>query len=119
MYDVINPKIILVSTGSEVGLAIEIAQELNYVRVISMYSLELFEKQDNKNNILPKNIIKISLEAGLTIGWYKYVDYTYGIDEFGKCGKIDDIKKYYKFTKDDIIEFIDDKINNSRKKQKM
>jgi transketolase len=119
IYDVISPKVILVATGSEVCLAIEIAKELKYVKVVSMYSLELFEKQYNKNDILPNNIIKISLEAGLTFGWYKYVNYTYGIDEFGKCGKMDDIKKYYKFTKDDIIEFIENKINTLTKRHKL
>jgi transketolase len=118
VYNVINPKIILVATGSEVSLAIEVAKELNNIRVVSMYSLELFENQLNKREILPDDIVKISLEAGLTTCWYKYVNYTYGIDQFGKCGKIDDIKKYYKFTKECIIEFIDDKLSNLTKRRK-
>ena len=117
IYDVIEPKIILVATGSEVSLAIEVAKEYKNVKVVSMYSLELFEKQKNKDEILPKNIIKISLEAGLTIGWYKYVDYPYGIDEFGKSGKIEDIVKLYKFNKQDIIEFINEKLRYGSKRK--
>ena len=113
IYDVFDPELILVTTGSEVSLAIEVAKKNGYTRVVSMYSMELFEKQE-KENILPENIIKISIEAGLTTNWYKYVDYTYGINQFGISGKINDIIDYYKFNVQDIIEFIQRK-NKKRK----
>jgi transketolase len=105
--------LIIVATGSEVHLAIEVAKhvELNIkikCRVVSMPCCELFDKQDlfYKEEILPKNVKKMSLEAGATLGWYKYVDYAYGIDEFGESGKMTDIKNYFGFTLEKISEFI-------------
>jgi transketolase len=116
LYDTKINNIILVSTGSELSLSIDIAKELlDYnLTVISMVCMELFDKQDEnyKKLILPNNSIKISIEAGSTICWYKYVDYAYGIDEFGHSGHIDDLKKYYKFTIDDIKQYILNIINN-------
>jgi len=110
-----NPDIdlIIVATGSEVHLAIEIAKKLDIkCRVVSMPCCELFDKQDcfYKEDILPKNVKKMSLEAGLTSGWYKYVDFTYGIDQFGESAKIADIKNHFGFTLDKIVEFIKCKI---------
>lgn len=105
--------LIIVATGSEVHLAIEIAKKLDIkCRVVSMPCCELFDKQDcfYKEEILPKNVKKMSLEAGLTSCWYKYVDFTYGIDEFGESGKMVDIKNHFGFTLDKIVEFIKYKI---------
>ena len=105
--------LIIVATGSEVHLAIEIAKKLDIkCRVVSMPCCELFDKQDNnyKEEILPKNVKKMSLEAGLTSGWYKYVDFTYGIDQFGESAKMVDIKNHFGFTLDRIVEFIKCKI---------
>jgi transketolase len=101
--------LIIVATGSEVHLAIDIAKKLDIkCRVVSMPCCELFDKQDSfyKEEILPKNVKKMSLEAGLTSCWYKYVDYTYGIDQFGESGKMVDIKNHFGFTLDKIVEFI-------------
>jgi transketolase len=105
--------LIIVATGSEVHLAIEIVKKLDIkCRVVSMPCCELFDKQDcfYKEEILPKNVKKMSLEAGLTSGWYKYVDFTYGIDQFGESAKITDIKNHFGFTLDKIVEFIKYKV---------
>jgi len=102
-------ELIIVATGSEVHLAIEIAKKLDIkCRVLSMPCCELFDKQDifYKEEVLPKNIKKMSLEAGITLGWYKYVDYTYGIDTFGESAKINDIKEHFGFHTEKIVEFI-------------
>lgn len=103
-----NIKFIIVSTGSEVMLAIEVAKSLGNIRVVSMPCCELFDIQDvfYKESILPKSVTKISLEAGSTLGWHKYVDYTYGINTFGKSGKINDLKEYFGFTLDKIQKYI-------------
>ena len=104
-----NIELIIVATGSEVHLAIEVAKTLDIkCRVVSMPCCELFDKQTNfyKEEILPKDIKKMSLEAGSTLGWYKYADYTYGIDTFGESGNINDIKEYFGFTVEKIINFI-------------
>lgn len=109
-----NTKIdlIIIATGSEVPLAIDIANKLKNIRVVSMPCCELFDKQDiiYKEEILPKKVKKMSLEAGSKIGWHKYADYVYGIDTFGVSGKIEDIKKEFGFTTSDIIDFIENKI---------
>ena len=107
--DTTNIELIIVATGSEVHLAIEVAKTLDIkCRVVSIPCCELFDKQTNfyKEEILPKDIKKMSLEAGSTLGWYKYVDYTYGIDTFGESANINDIKEYFGFTVEKIINFI-------------
>ena len=73
-----KPEIVLVATGSEVSLAIGVADILSdkQVRVISMPSWELFEEQSSsyKENIIPsRGCLKVSLEAGITQGWERYV----------------------------------------------
>ncbi len=94
-----KPEIILIGTGSEVHLALEAARTLKKegkkVRVVSMPSFELFEKQDSryKENILIPEIPKLAIEAGVTLGWHKYVGENgcvIGLDRFGASapGKI-------------------------------
>jgi len=77
-----------------------------------MPCVELFDTQsiEYREEILllkNKNIKRISIEAGCTLGWYKYVDYAYGIDTFGISAKINDIKEYFGFTIEKIIEYIE------------
>ena len=76
-----NPELIIIATGSEVGIALEAAdileKEGRKIRVVSMPSMELFEMQSEeyKNKILPDSIRKrISVEALSDFGWYKYID---------------------------------------------
>ena len=104
-----NIELIIIATGSEVHLAIEVAKNIDIkCRVVSMPCCELFDEQNEnyKEEILPKNIKKMSLEAGSTLGWYKYADYTYGIDTFGESAKMNDIKDYFGFTLENIKDFI-------------
>jgi YrbI family 3-deoxy-D-manno-octulosonate 8-phosphate phosphatase len=105
-------ELIIVATGSELPLAIEYAKMRKNVRVVSMPCTQLFDKQDliYKEEILPKKVKKMSLEAGSTFGWYKYVDYAYGIDTFGESGKMSDLKEHFGFTLEKLDKFIKDKI---------
>lgn len=103
--------LIIVATGSEIQLAIEAIIELDSIfniRLVSMPCVELFDKQDNeyKQYILPDNIKTMSLEAGSNLCWYKYVKHPYGIDKYGASGNINDIKTYYKFNKNNIVDYI-------------
>ena len=107
-----NTDLIIICTGSEVSLSLEVAnlyKNIKNIKVVSMPCCELFDIQDleYKREILPQDIKKISIELGCTLGWYKYADYTYGIDTFGESGKIDDLKKYFKFNALDIKKYID------------
>jgi transketolase len=88
-----EPDAILIGTGSEVSVALEarnlLAGQGVSARVVSMPSWEIFEKQDEvyKNFVLPQNIgVRISVEAGVTLGWERYVGFkgaSIGIDRFG------------------------------------
>lgn len=82
-------KVILVATGSEVSLAVETAKELEkeniIATVVSMPSWELFEQQSQqyKEQVFPKSIPVVSIEAMSTLGWQKYAHFSVGIDTFG------------------------------------
>ena len=104
-------RIIVIATGSEVYAALKAIKKNKYntyMRLVSIPCVELFEKQDfkYKSYVLPKNIIKISFEAGSTLGWYKYADYCYGINEFGKSGNGEDVLRHFELTSDKIYEKI-------------
>ncbi len=97
-------KLTILASGSEVNLAIEtshkLAKDRIYSKVISMPCMELFDLQSNryKNKILNETKLKISIEAGSSSCWKKYVgDYgmTFGIDMFGKSAPYKDIYKYF------------------------
>ncbi|QNI37747.1 transketolase [Edaphobacter albus] len=84
--------IILIGTGSEVSLVMKAAEELKAAgigaTVVSMPSFKLFDEQDEayKVSIFPENTPKLAVEAGSTMGWYKYVGHNggvIGIDRFG------------------------------------
>jgi len=102
---------LLLATGSEVQLALEVAKELGpATRVVSMPSWELFEKQTSEyKEALLRGKNKISIEAGIEQGWHKYIG-TDGIaialSEFGECGSIEDLKTHFGYTKEQIIEKI-------------
>ncbi len=102
---------IIISTGSEVSLAIEVAKELSKegieIRVVSMPCMKLFELQNPKYEelLLPKDVPTFVIEASSSYLWYKYVknkDYIFGINNFGKSGKASDLKSEYGFTADKI-----------------
>jgi len=87
-----NPDIIIIATGSEVDLALSAREELRnngvQARVVSMPSWELFEEQSTeyKQKVLLPDVPKLAVEAGATLGWYKYVGDNgdiIGIDRFG------------------------------------
>ncbi|HMS65550.1 MAG TPA: transketolase [Ignavibacteria bacterium] len=111
-------EIIFIATGSEVQLALtaqeELAKENIKTRVISMPSWELFEKQSNeyKEKVLPKDIRKrISIEAGSTIGWHKYITdegSAIGIDEFGKSASAEVLMKEFGFSVENVIRVAKD-----------
>ena len=107
---------ILIATGSEVALAIDVARELEKdgfkVRVVSMPSVELFEEQSKeyKEELLPLNIRRrVSLEMGNSALWYKYVGLdglAIGIDKFGASAPANKVIEEYGFTVEAVIEKI-------------
>lgn len=107
---------ILIATGSEVALAINVARELekdgSKVRVVSMPSVELFEEQSKeyKEELLPLNVRRrVSLEMGNSALWYKYVGLdglAIGIDKFGASAPANKVIEEYGFTVEAVVEKI-------------
>ena len=110
-----NPDLIIIATGSEVNLALEakkiLEKEGKSIRVVSMPSMELFRKADQayKDQILPKDIKKVSIEMGSTFGWAEWTGadgLNIGIDRFGLSGKGDEVCENFGFTAEKIAEKI-------------
>ncbi|WP_293697132.1 MULTISPECIES: transketolase [unclassified Sphingopyxis] len=104
-------KVVLVATGSEVSLAMDIADKLEAAGhgadVVSMVSTELFDEQDAayQANILPSDVLTVSIEAGTTFGWERYTGrdgLRFGIDSFGASAPIDDLYAHFGLTVDAI-----------------
>ena len=97
------------ATGSEVNLAYE-AQKLLLeegidVRVVSMPSTYLFEKQNKvyKESVLPRNVKTLAVEMGVGACWYKYADEVMSIETFGASGPANQVIEAYKFTVADCV----------------
>lgn len=111
-----KPDFTLIATGSELYLALNVAQELEKmgksVRVISMPCWELFEKQSNeyKDSLFEGDLGKrVSIEAGIDLGWHKYIGRS-GIaiclESFGASAPASVLAKEFGFTVEDILERI-------------
>jgi transketolase len=106
-------QLILIATGSELFLALEAGELLNKegisVRVVSMPSWELFEKQSDayRKNIFPKEITKrLSIEALSPFGWDKYAGSEgkiLGINRFGESGPGEEVMQIFGFTIENIV----------------
>ena len=90
--EVKSPDVILIATGSEVTTCLKAADELKgagiTASVVSMPSFKVFDEQPEsyRLGLLPETTPKVSLEAGATMGWYKYVGHNgtvIGLDRFG------------------------------------
>ena len=100
---------IILATGSEVNLAYE-AQKLLLeegidVRVVSMPSTYLFEKQNKvyKESVLPRDVKTLAVEMGVGACWYKYADEVMSIETFGASGPANQVIEAYKFTVADCV----------------
>ncbi len=108
-----NPDLIIIATGSELELAVKaagiLAQEGKAVRVVSMPCWELFEEQsaEYKESVLPSSCTKrVSVEAGSTFGWHKYVGSqgaSIGIDTFGASAPGNVCYEKFGFTVDNVL----------------
>ena len=102
----------MIATGSEVDLAVQAADELAKqgvpVRVVSMPSTDVFERQDAayKAGVLPKGLPRVAVEAGVTDFWYKYVGLegaVVGIDTFGESAPAGVLFKHFGFTIENVV----------------
>lgn len=102
---------ILVATGSEVALAREAAVALQAkgraVRVVSMPCWELFSSQSSayRDEVLPPSVTRrLSIEAGVTMGWERWASAQHGIDRFGASAPASELAEYFGFTVDAVVE---------------
>ena len=116
-----TPDAIIIATGSEVNLAVKAKASLLEqgvdVRVVSMPCVEDFEAQSEKykESVLPSNVrARVAVEAGATMGWYKYVGLdgkVVGIDTFGASAPAGKLFEKYGFTTDAVIDAVKEVIS--------
>jgi len=108
-------KAVIIATGTEVSLAMEaqkaLAAEGIHVRVVSMPSTFIFDKQDSayKVSILPKSPPRLAIEAGVTDYWRKYVGLdgvVIGIDTFGESAPAPVLYKYFGITAEALVKAV-------------
>jgi transketolase len=104
----LNPKLVLVSTGSEVSLCVQVAKKLSdkAIRVVSMPCQELFDEQPEsyRSSVFPKSVPVLSVEAACTFGWQKYASHSIGIDSFGSSGPYQEVYAKFGLTVDAIAD---------------
>lgn len=100
---------VIVATGSEVQLALHAQQQLAVhgiaVRVVSMPSTTVFDRQDMayKKSVLPPNVPRVAVEAGVTDGWWKYgVSAVVGIDTYGESAPAGVLFKHFHLTAENV-----------------
>ena len=112
-----TPQVILIASGSEVSLAMEAARDLareTNVRVVSMPSWDLFEKQAQayKDEVLPPACTaRLAIEAGSSMGWHKYVGSrgrVLAVDHFGASAPYKTIAEKFGFTPANVVKLAKD-----------
>jgi transketolase len=103
----------MIATGSEVALALQAAQQLENdgigVRIVSMPSTTVFDQQDAayKAKVLPANIPRIAVEAGVSDFWWKYgCAAVHGVDTFGESAPAPQLYEYFGLTSDQIAKTV-------------
>lgn len=107
-------KYTIIATGSEVPLAVQVADILQNASVVSMPSVEIFRAQPDsyKNKILQGNVIVI--EAGATRSWFEFADAVVGIDEFGISGPGAQVYQHFGFDAEKIAQAVVKGIKSTR-----
>jgi transketolase len=102
----------IMATGSEVGTALEAANTLLergiVVRVVALPCWACFDEQptEYRNAVLRRDIPSVSLEAGATLGWHKYVDHPIGVDTFGISAPGSYVFDYFNITSRAVVEHV-------------
>jgi transketolase len=113
-------QVVLIGTGSEVAVALATADALEAqgigADVVSMPSTELFAKQDAayRTDLLPADVLKVSVEAGVTLGWERFIGsdgLAIGIDRFGASAPAEVLFKHFGFTAEAVVPQILSKLS--------
>jgi transketolase len=115
LSDAAEPRAVIIATGSEVQLALSAQKSLAGagipVRVVSMPSTSVFDRQsaEYRNSVLPAQVPKVAVEAGVSDYWRKYVGLegaVVGIDRFGESAPAADVFRHFGFTPDNIVAVV-------------
>jgi transketolase len=109
-----HPQVVIIATGSEVSIAMEALEQLESQgirgKVVSMPSWELFDAQpeDYRNSVLPPQVPRLAIEAGVSLAWGRYVDgglgQVMGIDRYGASAPYKTIFEHYGLTAERVVE---------------
>ncbi|PTN09443.1 transketolase [Nitrosomonas aestuarii] len=110
-----EPQVILIATGSEVDLAMQAQSILTkdgiQARVVSMPCTNVFDRQDRayKESVLPRGVVRVAIEAGVTDYWRKYVGLdgaVVGIDTFGESAPANVLFEHFGFTVANVVKTV-------------
>jgi transketolase len=109
------PHAVIIATGSEMPLAVEaqkmLADENIPVRVVSMPSTSVFDRQDAayRESVLPRGVPRVAVEAGVSDYWRKYVGLegaVVGVDRYGESAPAADVFKFFGFTAENVVKTV-------------
>ncbi|MDO5357560.1 MAG: transketolase [Conchiformibius sp.] len=107
-----NPQAVIIATGSEVELALnaqaQLAEQGIAVNVVSMPSTNVFDRQNDEyqESVLPLDLPRVAVEAGVTDGWYKYADVLVGLDRFGESAPAEQLFSEFGFTVENVVDAV-------------
>jgi transketolase len=111
--DVASPRAVLLATGSEVSVALAAAEALQAegvaVKVVSVPSTSVFDRQDvtYKRALLPDNVPRVAVEAGVTDFWWKYrCDAVVGLDRFGESAPAPELFRFFGITPENVADTV-------------
>jgi transketolase len=111
-----QPDVVLIGTGSEVSLALSAAEKLEAlgrkVQVVSMPCTDVFDQQDAqyKDSVLPKNVKRFAIEAGIEDCWYKYVGLNGGVvgmNSFGESAPAGQLFEHFGITDQALVDLVE------------
>jgi len=111
-----RPQCVIIATGSEVQLALgaqkALAERSIRARVVSMPCTAAFDRQDEayRNSVLPKGVVRVAVEAGVSDYWRKYVGLegaVVGIDRYGESAPAGELFRYFGFTVDNVVKAVE------------
>jgi transketolase len=124
-----QPDVLLIATGSEVGLCVKAYEELTTqgikARVVSMPSWEIFDDYCQKDpayheSVLPANVTaRVSVEQASTFGWERYVGTSgaiIGMKTFGASAPLKELTKKFGFTVDNVVDTAKEQIRNNERR---
>ncbi len=120
LRDVQSPRAVIIATGSEVGLALQAQEALAAkgiaVRVVSMPCANVFDAQSKewRDQVLPKGLPRVAVEAGATAGWYKYVGLdgaVVGLDTYGESAPAGVLFEHFGLTAQNVAAQVEQVLN--------